>query len=406
MMRILPIASVFIFIVCIQNKLNAQDKYGPGFYVTSASDTVRGFIEYQYHYNDQFKFKPTLKETRRTLTVDEVDLFALDAGDTYKKLDFALGDLSVKPVFAQALLLGDISLFRYQGRLFIDGGGSNRFQLANGKARNTEDATKQLQKNTGYFNILFQECPTVTQESSKITISPSSVITLVSKYHECKKTSYVNLSEKRKRRIDFGFSLGLATPSIKYPASVNLLGEGPSTDFLSRTLFAQSPASPSIGITYINRGRNPSSLVALQHELLFSRVSFNGSSFANWEAAGYEFTETSTTLIKFSKIDYKIGMRITPRSNVINPYFSVGATLVSVLANKSKSHVTFQINDSVEERDLNPVDGKSIGTWGALGISKAMGTKHKVFAEVLFERTPVSSNGKVSTFHYRVGFLF
>ncbi|MEY4929622.1 MAG: hypothetical protein RI909_346, partial [Bacteroidota bacterium] len=129
-------------------------------------------------------------------------------------------------------------------------------------------------------------------------------------------------------------------------------------------------------------------------------------SFTNWEAGGYEFTETSTTLIKYSKLDYKIGMRITPRSNVINPYFSAGITLFGVFANESKSNVTFQINDSVEEREVNPVEGSSIGTWVALGISKPIGTKHKVFTDVLFEATPLSSKGKVSTFHYRVGFLF
>ncbi|MEY4930457.1 MAG: hypothetical protein RI909_1181, partial [Bacteroidota bacterium] len=269
-MRILRAASVFFFIVCVQNQLHAQDKYGSGFYVTSAGDTVRGFIEYQYHYNDQFKFKATLKETTKTLTIEEVDLFALDLGNTYEKLDFALDDLSAKPVFAQTLLHGDISLFRYQGRLFIDGGGSNRFQLANGKGRDTEDATKRLQKNTGYFNILFQECPTVAKESAKITISPTSVVDIVSKYHHCKNASYVNLSKPLKKRKDFGFSIGLATPSIKYPSTLNLYGEGINMDFLGRSVFESSPISPSIGIIYINRGRRPSSLVALQQELLFS----------------------------------------------------------------------------------------------------------------------------------------
>lgn len=405
-MKILHTAFVLLFAVCVQSHLCAQDKYGPGFYVTSTGDTVRGFIEYQYHYNDQFKFKATLKEAIKTFTADEVVLFSLDFGNTYQKLDFALGDLSSKPVFAQALLQGDISVFRYQGRLFIDGGGSNRFQLANGKGRDTEDATKRLQKNTGYFNILFQDCPTLVKESVKITISPSSVVDIVSKYHHCKNASYVNLSKPLKKRKDFGFSIGLATPSIKYPSTLNLYGEGINMDFLGRSIFESSPISPSVGIIYINRGRNPSSLVALQQELLFSRVSFNGSSLSSWEAGGYEFTETSTTLIKFSKVDYKIGMRVTPRSNVINPYFSFGATLISILANESKSHVTFQINDSVEERDVNPVEGSSIGTWATLGISKLVGTKHKVFTDILFEGTPLSSKGKVSTFHYRLGFLF
>jgi len=386
--------------------LIAQDKYGPGFYVTSAGDTVRGFIEYRYHYNYEFKFKSTLKEDSKTLNVDEIDLFALDVGNTYEKLDFGLGDLSSKPVFAQTLLHGAINLLRYQGRLFIDGGGSNRFQLANGKGRDTDDATKRIQKNTGYFNILFQECPTIARESAKITISQTSVIDIVSRYHDCKNVSYVNLSKKSKKRIDFGFSIGIATPSIKYSSTLNLYGEGPNLDFLGRSVFESSPVSPSIGIIYINRGRKPSSLIALQQELLFSRASFKGSSFTNWEAGGYEFTETSTTLIKYSKLDYKIGVRLTPRSNVINPYVSFGVTLISLLGGEIKSHVTFQINDSVEERELNPVEDTYMGTWGALGISKPVGSKHKLFSDILYEGTPLSSQGKVSTLHYRVGFLF
>jgi hypothetical protein len=394
------IAYASLFVLFIFNYAVAQDKFGSGFYVNHEGDTVRGFVEYRYHYNYEFTFRSTLKGDSRTFTVDEVNHFGLDRGNKYHKIDFALGDLSPKPVFAQMLFEGDIDLYRYQGTLFIDGGGSNRFQLASRKGKNTEDATKYLQKNTGYFNILFQQCPTVAAEAAKITISSDALVYLLTNYHDCKNVPYVDHSKKGKKQINFGLSVGMGMPSIKYTSTS--IG-----DYLAQTNFGPSPNSPAIGIHFISRGRKPSSVIALQQELLFSKASFSGSSYTTWEGAGYKFTQTSTTVIKYSKLDYKIGLRLTARSNVINPYFSIGLAMTKFLNNQSKSDITFQINDDIKERVENPIPSYSVpGAWASLGLSKKVGLKHQIFFDFMAENTYLENNGNCNTLYFRFGFLY
>ncbi len=396
-MQQVSLISLLTFFVLIDSI--AQDKFGSGFYIDQKGDTVKGLIEYQYHYNNQFNFKPTLKEASKTLTTDEANLFVLDVGSTYKNLDFELGDLAPKPVFAQLLFQGDIDLYRYQGTVFIDGGGKNRFRLASRKGKNTEDATKYLQKNTGYFNILFQQCPTVAAEAAKITISSEALVNLLSNYHDCKNAPYFDLSKKGKKQINFGLSAGMGLPSIKYTSAYE-------TNYLAQTNFGPSPSSLAIGIHYINRGRKPASVIALQQELLFSKASFSGSSFSTWEGGGYKFTQTSSTVIKYSKLDYKIGVRLTARSNVINPYFSFGLALTKFTNNESRSDITFQINDDIQERSENPLPSNGLGTWASLGLSKKVGLKHQIFIDFMAEGTDLANNGTANTLYFRIGLLY
>lgn len=398
-MKIQRVGLTALLTFFILNNSIAQDKFGPGFYINHEGDTVRGFIEYRYHYNYEFKYKSTLKEDSKTFTIDEVTVFGLDLGGKYQKLDFALGNLAPKPVFALILFQGDIDLYRYQGTLFIDGGGSNRFQLASRKGKNTEDATKYLQKNTGYFNILFQQCPTVVAEAAKVTISSEAVVKLLSNYHDCKNAPYVDLSKKGKKQINFGLSAGVGLSSIKYTSSS-------AYDYLAQTNFGPSPNSLAIGIHYINRGRKPASVIALQQELLFSKASFTGSSYTTWEGGGYKFTQTSSTVIKYSKLDYKIGVRLTARSNAINPYFSFGFAFPFFLIDESKSDITFQINDDIQERSENPLPSSGLGTWASLGLSKKVGLKHQIFIDFMAEGTDLANNGTANTLYFRIGFLY
>jgi hypothetical protein len=378
-----------------------QKKYGPGYYVSNNGDTVKGFIEYRYNYNYSFLFRSTPREKSDKITIDDALAFQLDGGNAYQKLDFALGDLSDKPVFAQTIILGAINMYSYQGRLFVDGGGPNKFRMAKPKAKTTEETKKYYQQNVGYFNILFQDCPAVRTDAATVAISSKRLTDLITRYHQCRQIPFSHVAARQRKRINFGVSLGVAASKIKYR-----LIDDPNVSYLGRSSFQDSPTSPSIALQFISRGRKLASVFSMQQELIFSNASFVGSSNANWEGGGYEFTETSSTVIKYSKVDYRVGVRITGRSNVLNPYAAVGVAVPLILSVESKSDVTFQINDDVQSRVVTPVAAGLSSVWVSLGISKPVGVKQHLFAEITSENGNLGNGGAYTTLSSRIGFLF
>lgn len=256
--------------------LLAQDKYGPGYYLANGIDTVRGFVEYRSNYNYRFKFKKNLKEESKTYTIDEVSQFGLDYGITYNKLDFAPDDLATKPVFAQIIIQGDITLYRYQGRLFVDGGEKKKFLLAKGKAGNTDEVQKNYQKNTGIFNILFLDCPAVKDAALKSTINTTTVSNLLIDYYYCKNRPYTKLANTKKKQVKYGVFVGLPSPSLSYGNTTGRFV------YLERSTFNITEQSPSFGLIRINRGRQVSSIFSLQQELHFWKTSIEGSSYLDY----------------------------------------------------------------------------------------------------------------------------
>lgn len=170
-----------------------QKKYGAGYYVTTAGDTVRGEIEYLYNYNQGFKFRSSPEEESKKFGVEDATTFVLRGGNTYQRLDFGLGDLSAEPVFAQRIIDGTIDLYSYQGRLFVDGGGANKFRMAKPKAKTTEETKKYYQQNVGYFNILFEDCPAVRSDAATVAISSKRLTDLIIRYHQCRQIPFTQL---------------------------------------------------------------------------------------------------------------------------------------------------------------------------------------------------------------------
>jgi hypothetical protein len=384
----------------LSTSLISQDKYGPGYYLANGVDTVRGFVEYRSNYNYEFKFKKNLKEESKTFTIDEVSQFGLDYGITYRKLDFALDDLGTKPVFAQILIQGDVTLYRYQGRLFVDGGEKKKFLLAKGKGRNAEEVQMNYQKNTGIFNILFFDCPAVKDAAVKSTINTTTISNLLIDYHYCKQQPFTKLASTKKKQVKYGALVGLPSTSLSYGNTTGRFV------YLERSTFNTTTQSPGLGLIRINRGRQVSSILGLQQELYFWKTAIDGSSYLDYMSGPNRIIESSTTSIKYTRLDYKIGPRITLRSNSINPYLSLGVTLTGYLGLGSKSVVSTQTNDSIEIREENPVPTASgVGTWASIGVGKRI-KNHVLFIDTTLEKSFLWNSGRLNSFSGRLGFLF
>ncbi len=385
----------------------SQNKTGAGYYITNEHDTIRGYIEYRNNYNTEFKFRVTPKARSKIVASEDVIGFTFLNSRVFQTLDFA-SELTNHPVFAQVLLTGDIDVYRHHGKLLVDGGGINKFRFEKAKPKPDDEAKENYQKNVGYFNILFHECPEVLTKARTVGISSNRLIDWVEEYHDCKNIPYTKLLIKEKKQIDFGISVGFSKSTINYPP-INVYDYKDGYDpygYLGRSIFEQSPPSMAISFHYIYRGRRPAAVVAFQQELSFAKASFSGKSNDAWQAPFYTGLEKSTTTIKFSMIDYKFGLRFTARSNLINPYIGFGLAFTQFIKKVSTSDVTYVSGNTTRIGERNPLEYKNTGgVWANVGLSKQLG-RYKIFADMMTENTYLGNSGVCNTLYTRLGFLF
>src|SRR5215218_9067795 len=111
-----------------------------------------------------------------------------------------------------------------------------------------------------------------------------------------------------------------------------------------------------------------SSILYLQVELLYHRMTFSGSSYYERSAAGYDFKYTSTTKVEIQRLAPRLGFRLHARSNILNPYFSAGISGPSLMPASSSQHKVVQINEGFETYDTEPVENAGVGWWIGAGL--------------------------------------
>lgn len=402
--------STFFILTLITTASVSQDKFGAGYYVTNTSDSIRGFIQYKAYYSTGFKFRQELNGFTQYISVDEFKSFRAPSGVIYEMVEYSGdADLPSTPILIQPVVRGEVDLFYYMGNAFIGSDRKGRFALADKKPSSSEDATKKYQKNIGAFNILFQDCPEVKEKAQNTLIGEESLIELLRSYHECRELPYkVFKPKKLKRFAHVGVFAGLAASNLSFSKSTV-----PETRFLNYTNFEAS-LFPTFGVVTTLGGRSPSPILTFQSELTYTKADFKGTySFTEPDFAGYDIAYTSTTSVVYSRLSLSAGLRITARSNRLNPYVSLSLAGQHFMSLEGGVHQVSTINSVVKEEDSDLGMKKSpsaILVAASAGLKKKIAANDAVFVECSFENTSISTeidlNARVSAVAFRVGFMF
>jgi hypothetical protein len=401
-MRILLVFSLFLLLI---QGTSAQDRFGSGYYLSEAGDTVHGFIQYKPRYTDKVPFRSTLKSRTKELSAEQTRAFGFTGWDNFERLEFAATkDAPASPVFVNVLVSGEIDLLVYRRTFIIGSAQAGRFKLIGGKSSNAEQAMKNYQTNTGAFNILFQDCAAVKEAAQKAKISRRALVELIKDYHKCRGLPATELEMKTVSRKKYvGFFIGESFTTLKF-------GKPPTlsrTSYLYNSDFGSS-LQPTLGAIFLVSGKHPSSTLAFQSELVYSRGDFNGTYvYTNEEAGGYVIRQTTTTAIDFSRISISAGLRATGRSNTLNPYLAIGIAGQAFLSMNSKVNQTTQINDGFEEITIKMEPTRAtLAVWAAAGLKLKVLKSKAVFLDFNYENSFINDNGKITSLSSRLGFMF
>lgn len=395
---------VLFLVVLLNFAAFGQDKFVPGFYVTNANDTVSGFIEYKANYNKGLKFRQQLKSPVTRLKIMEVKAFGFSDGSIYERVDVPLEDFSSSPLFVRVLVKGQLDLLSYKGNLFIGSDKKGRFKLAKGKSSSSTEGLKNYQKNTGIFNILFQDCKVVKDEAQHAKVNMSRLTELLKAYHTCVGASHHDYEARRAARsVRFGFFAGYNNSNLSFGDPIYVR----NSEYLGDSNFPSS-AQPSFGVMVLFPGREPSGILAIETNLIYTKADFKATSiYTNEDLSGYFIKQTSITTIDYSRLTVNAGLRITGRSNQVNPYVRFGLAYNTFLSMKADVKQTTEINSSIEEEDQKLSITKTSPGFGFGGGFKIKVKGNKaLFLDVNYEYSYISYSGKITGLSGRIGFLF
>jgi len=402
--------SIFIPIMLTFSGAIAQEKFGEGYYVTNTSDTTHGYIEYKTKYRDRIKFRSASKAAIQTLPIAQVKAFGFTSGKTYRRVEYSSKtNLPASPIFVRPIIQGEVELFEYQGKIFIGSENKGRFELDGKKSSSSTDAMRSYQKNTGAFNILFQDCLAVKEVAQKTSVSEDNLVNLLRSYYECRDLPYQQYkSKKLKPMTSLGFFAGYSTASL----TIGKPTEISETAYLYNSNFGPS-SNPTFGIIALLGGRSPSPIISFQGGLSFTKASHQATwTYADDDFAGYSISETSVTAVKYSQLSVSAGVRLTGRSNTVNPYVSFGLAGHHFLSLEESVNQTTTINNIVveEENFKLGMAKSSLAVLASAGLKKKILGNKALFAEANYENSYVSINApksaKISSIALRVGLMF
>ncbi len=401
-MRLLT--TLLLFIAAI-GYTAAQDKFGSGFYVTDATDTVRGFIQYKPKYGSGFLFRAQADGTTENFSPDRVKSFGFFGGSTFDRVRYAtVQGAAEEMVFALVLIDGEIDLLAYEGVYLLRSEEKGMFKLVKGKTPDTSLAIKNYQANTGAFNILFQDCPSVKEAAQEIPIKEERLVGLVKSYHQCRGLPFEDLREQKGEPVrQFGFFAGESFASISFKKP-DLF---PASSYLYGSDFGTS-ANPTAGVFALFSGGKPSSMLAFQTELVYTKATFNATYvYVNNLSDDYLIKQTTVTDLEYSRISLSGGLRITGRANKLHPYLALGVATQAFLSIESNVHQTTEINSSVETEEFEmSTDSMSLAAWAAAGIRWRLSGKKAIFLDINYEASTFPENGTIRTLASRIGFMF
>jgi hypothetical protein len=382
----------------------AQDKFLSGFYVTNLGDTVQGLIEYRAHYRNDLKFRSHVNSPIETITTDEIKAFGFSSGSLYERLTFSLEGFPSTPIVVKVLVKGQLNLFASQSQLIIGSDSAGHFKLMKGKSSNGSEALKNYQKNTGIFNILFQDCPAVKDAAQHSKISERRLIKLLKSYHQCRGASHRAFQPvTAKSSSRFGVFAGQNIANLSFGETKDLENSG----YLHNSNFSPSKQF-SFGMLALFSARDPSPVVAIETGLRFTKADFKATSvYLKEDIADYYIKETSITTIDYSRLTATAGLRITGRSNKVNPFINFGLSYNVFLSMKANVNQTTQINSSTEEKnEILEFSKGAPGFWVGGGVKLKVASNKSVFLDVNYESSAVSYSGKITVFGTRLGLLF
>ena len=336
--------------------LFGQSNFKDGFVITKENDTIYGQIKLQ-----------TNSMNYRSCILKDGNGEHHYLPEQIRAYEFA-GDKAfisglVKDHFAEVLVTGTISLYKFEEKFYVKKGeviqlletGTQEIEI-DGKTRLREDNRWR-----GILSYMISDCmPKSQQLTSRISLIERDLVNLALKYNTCQGQDFTGYkTEQPWVAFNFGISIGYNSTGLELNQNQAPL------NYMDSSYQSYDPAA---GILFSISSPRIAQNLALQAEMLFSQSLYTSSISGGNGSYYYDFSlETST-------LSVPISVKYTLPKNKYGFFIQGGVNLDQFLKRDSFVRVRYPNNES-ESFQVDPEMNFSetyLGYWGGLGIYKSL----------------------------------
>ncbi len=370
---------------------SGQDSYGLAAYVNANGDSVNGFIQYGPNANGFF-FKTAMKEQAVFVKVSDAASYRYKGGKSFKAVIYLDEDSKENLAFAEMVVEGYMSLYKLGGRYII--GTDKKVLLSKGQMKDETEATSSFVRNAGLFNFVLKECTSRTLYVPGKTVFNQTTVTGITKdFNECLGKEYQQYDRRNRKVTEIAVFAGSTSSTLT-------LGE---PGYLDGT---KLPKSTEYSFGLMVHRYLPGSPVGFQVETSFTSSAGSAVLVYTNEVAGYLIEVTNDMDYDIKLLNFKVGARLSHRSNTLNLYTAGGFNFGAALELPSMRIETTTINSVVSGVEEFPLLGSSTaGLWVSGGMKWNV-RKAGVFADFQYEKAFLSDGASFDILTPRLGLLF
>ncbi|RMG21700.1 MAG: hypothetical protein D6730_17805 [Bacteroidetes bacterium] len=300
--------------------------YEPAYIITHSGDSLSGLALYSGG-NKLFKqcrFKENAYLEARLILPGDVRAYGFAEGDRFesKKIEKAGDSLMV---FAECLLKGKVSLYKYKGTFFAESREGKLVKLEKVEKEVKRHEITYLQRDPQYLTQLWklmEDCELIVNELSiqNVKMGPrlneKGLLRLFMMYHECMERPYmVYKTNKPWLTIRPGLRGGLTLGRLYFPKFVRSIANDPLTNTQFGSSVALFPGvSMQFGYPRLTK------FFSTELELRYLPMSF----YSRYTRDVLKGIENQDLFIDYSAISLSFGLRYDFLKSRISPYLSGG----------------------------------------------------------------------------------
>jgi hypothetical protein len=362
----------------------SQGDFRKGYIIKNNGDSLSGFVDYRVGAKSftTAYYRASKKDATTKFTPEQIRAYGF-RGD--KRFESAKIPGKQAKVFAETLVKGELSLYRYAGVFYVKKDSLIRLVKGEDKILVTESGTYARSKNAyiGILNILLTDCQL---RADAVELNESEISALIQNYNRCKGTAVKVYKETVPLwRTNYQLLAGLNTASISGSFEKNVFRK-------DRSLV-------------VGGGIDVSFPKAVDRVFLTLEANYSTYITHAYIETGSVQIRRTDYFVDASFIRVPFGVRYNFFHDGRTPYIKVGAVTLIDLGSELRQFEDTEKNSIVSssERTFSLAREGGLGYWCGIGFGQIVRGPIKAFVEIRFEKSngltghPIVEESKLTT---------
>lgn len=367
-------------------KIHGQSEYKKGIVVTNNGDTISGLISYREGFRGYkvCNFKKSKGAPVTKYSPDQIQSYGFINDMYFESKPFKNAKGNINNVFFEVLVKGNLTLYKYSLRYFVEKNGDGLHELTNEKQEvfvGNEIFMRESKRYLGVLNHLTSDCENFTETLMQSGNGEKDLTEIVEKYNRCRGEESISYKEKKPWfKANFGVLIGLNSSQLNF---------SPANSF--DRAFA---VMPGVNLDILSPRINEK--FSFHTGLFYLSTKY----LSYYEDNRVNYIDRTDITIDAKQLKIPLGFKYMFSKKELSPYINGGASYTIQLETDSNFVSEREVNNVVYTTEGNAAEVENaIGYWAGIGLKKSISEKLNAFVEMRFENSGgvINYNSEIET---------